>query len=99
MLAGGVEGPAITLLGSVDDGVECLVQFLSFLGLDERLAGAVEVVERLAELPAQLDKPRSVCFVGGFSESFQDGAPGCLVLGNGLAVSGRADVRAAVPFA
>ena len=38
VLAGGVEGPAVLYFGIVDDDVECLEQFLSFLGLDERVA-------------------------------------------------------------
>jgi hypothetical protein len=44
VLAGGVEGAVILCFGIVDDGVECLEQFLSFLGLDERVACAVESV-------------------------------------------------------
>src|SRR4051794_38742276 len=98
MLADGVEGPAILGFCIVDDGVECLEQFLSFLGLDERVARAIELVERLAEAPAQLDEPRSVGVVGGYSEFSEDGSPGCLVLDHGLPVSSRADVCAAIPF-
>jgi hypothetical protein len=99
LLAGGVQGAPILCFGPVDDAVECLEQFFSFLGLDERIACAVELVERLAELAAQLGEARSVRFVVRCSEFLEDGSPGCLVLGNGLPKSGRADVWAAIPFA
>jgi hypothetical protein len=57
VLAGGVECAAILGFGFGIDGVECLEQFFSFLGLDERVACAVESVKRLPEPPAQLGEP------------------------------------------
>lgn len=55
--AGGAEGAAMLCFGLVDDGVECLEQFLSFLGLDELVACAVESVKRLPEPLTQLGEP------------------------------------------